>query len=173
MNAQHRVSALLITAATGLFGSVAVAAPPAYASCAHPARPSEHAFVGQVIATELDDRVATVRTAGGDTVQVVGTPSPEDNSLTSVDRKYVAGATYEFHPWNDTDPYEDNVCSATERLRGDEVPAVLRHPVMGEEAEAPSASGDGIAAAGLLGVAVLGLSGAGLWWRRCGATAGL
>jgi hypothetical protein len=169
----RRLSALLVTAGTGLLGAVIVAAPPAYASCAHPPRLSEHAFVGQVIATELDDRVATVRTAGGDTVQVVGTPSPADDSITSVDRTYVVGATYEFHPWNNTDAYQDNLCSATERLRGDEVPAVLRHPVMGGEAEAQSASGDGIAAAGLLGVAVLGLSGAGLWWRRCGATAGL
>jgi hypothetical protein len=167
----RRLSALLVTAGTGLLGAVIVAAPPAYASCAHPPRPSEHAFVGQVIATELDDRVATIRTAGGDTVQVVGTPSPADNSVTSVDRTYVVGATYEFHPWNNTDPYEDNVCSATERLRGNDIPAALRRQVV-VDADVPAQPDYSIAAAGLAGVAVAGMGGAVCWSRRRGATTG-
>jgi hypothetical protein len=167
MTSQHRRSALLITATTGLFGAAVAAAPPAYASCAHPPRPSEHAFVGQVIGTELDNRVATVRTAGGDAVQVVGTPSPEDNSVTSVDRTYVVGATYQFHPLNGAAPYEDNVCSATERLRGSDIPAWSRQVVV--DADVAAQSDYSIATAGLAGVAVAGTGGTAWWlWRRGG-----
>jgi hypothetical protein len=170
MTTRHRGSALLLTAVTGLLGWGVAAAPSAYASCAHPPRPAAHAFVGQVIATDRDNRVATVRTAGGGTVQVVGTPSPEDSSFTSVDRTYVVGATYEFHPWNGAGPYEDNACSATERLRGDDIPAWSRQVV--GEADVAAQSDYGIAAAGLAGVAVAGMGGAGWWLRRRGTTAG-
>ena len=165
MNPRQRLNAVFLLAATGLLGA-AVAAPPAHASCAFPPSPSEQAFVGQVIDTELDDRVATVRTSSGDTVHVVGTPSPEDGSVTSVDRMYVVGATYEFHPRNGTDPYEDDACSATERLRGSDIPIALRNPVTRADVEPKTDSSDGIAAAGLAGVAIVGAGSAGLWLRR-------
>ena len=174
-------------AATGLCGWVVVAAPPpAYASCAGPPEPSPQAFVGRVIATESDDRVATVRTTDGETVQVVGTPSPGENSATSVDRTYVVGATYEFHPYKGTEPYEDNICTATERLHGDEIPDELRGDLPASPgSDVPASDGDGgaaatlkpqpdgdednndIVAAGAIAGAAAAASGAGLWlWRR-------
>ncbi len=102
MNTQQRRSALLLSATSGPFGWVVMAAPVAYASCAGPAEPSPYAFVGRVVATESHDRVATILTITGQTVEVLGTPSPAENSLTSVDRTYVVGAWYEFHPINGT-----------------------------------------------------------------------
>jgi len=167
MNFPPRLTAVLVIASTGLLGAV-VTAPAASASCAFPPSPSEQRFVGQVIDTELDDRVATVRTVSGDTVHVVGTPSPDERSVTSVDRTYVVGATYAFHPRNGTDPYQDDACSATERLYGGDVPAALRNPVTRPDVEPQTDSGNGIAAAGLAGVAILGAGGTGLWLRRRG-----
>ncbi len=171
MSTRQRRSALLLSAATGLFGWVVVAAPPASASCAPDTpEPSPHAFVGRVIATESSDRVATVRTADGETVQVIGTPLPEGEiSATTVDSTYVVGATYEFHPNDDTDPYED-ICTATERLRGDDIPASLRGVVNGADVRPAPETGRDIAAAGAIagGVAVVGVGAAAVWLRRRG-----
>lgn len=87
----------------------------AHASCAGPPEPSPYAFEGTVIATEDDGRTAAVITADGTEVIVRG-GSPD--AMSSVDRRYAVGALYEFHPNNDASPYEDNACTATERIWG-------------------------------------------------------
>lgn len=93
---------------------------PAHASCARPASPSPYAFVGTVISTEQDDRVATVITDKGVEVTVLGTgdTSRLSESFTSVDRRYQPGGRYEFHPTNAKSPYRDNACTATKQLAG-------------------------------------------------------
>ncbi len=167
MNIRQRRSALLIATAGLLGWWVVAAAPAASASCDGPPEPSEHAFLGRVIATESSDRVATVVTTDGETVQVVGTPPGlREDSMTTVDRTYVVGATYEFHPHNDTEPYEDSSCSATHRVHGEDIPASLRESWIDAEVQRQRSSD--IAAVGVItGVAVAGAGGAGLWlWRR-------
>lgn len=167
MNTPDRTAALLISAATGMFGLVVITAPAAYASCAGPPDPSQHAFVGRVVDAESHSRVATVRTTVGETVRVVGTPFPAEDSMTSVDRTYVVGATYEFHPVNGTEPYEDNACTATERLHGADIPAFSPHDGGGGDVETQPESGSDIAAAGAIsGLAVVGAGGAALMLRR-------
>ncbi len=86
--------------------------------------------------------------------------------MTTVDRTYVVGATYEFHPHNDTEPYEDSSCSATHRVHGEDIPASLRESWIDAEVQRQRSSD--IAAVGVIaGVAVAGAGGAGLWlWRR-------
>ncbi len=172
MNIRQRRRALLLATAGLLGWWVVAAAPAASASCdVGPPEPSVHAFVGRVIATESADRVATVATTDGKTVQVVGTPvhiTGDINSITTVDRRYVVGATYEFHPGNDSEPYEDNNCTATHRLHGEDIPASLRESGTGAEVQLQPSSGNNLAAVGVIaGVAVAGAGGAGLWlWRR-------
>jgi hypothetical protein len=61
-------------------------------------------------------RVATFRTDAGLTVTFVGTPN-EGSGATTVDRQYVVGTRYEFHPLNDV-AYQDNGCSATREVDG-------------------------------------------------------
>lgn len=173
-----------LTAAAGLAGSLVVGgATAASASCALPPQPSPDAFIGTVVDTDLDGRQATVETAEGVTVTVVGTPSPDDRSFTSVDRTYEVGATYEFHPVNGADPYQDNACTATHRLRGDAIPAAL----LGGQTEAPSPRtpgsdgsqetgslagatdsslpGGAVAVVALVVIALAGLGGGWLWRR--------
>ncbi|OAA25484.1 hypothetical protein UG55_1022144 [Frankia sp. EI5c] len=69
---------------------------------------------------------------------------------TSADRTYTVGTHYEFHPRNDTDPYRDDICTAT-------------HPVA---APAPSSTGwliSGVVTGVTAGVVVVGVAlGAGL-----------
>lgn len=167
MNTRDRTAALLMSAATGLFGWVVIAAPAAYASCLGAPEPSRHAFVGRVVDAESDSRVATVRTTVGETVRVVGTPSPAENSMTSVDRTYVVGAAYEFHPLNRTEPYEDNACTATKRLHGADIPAFSPHDDgSGAVVALPESGNDNAAAGALTGVAVAGAGGAALLLRR-------
>jgi len=105
----------------------AVAAAPAYASCAGTPPPARTVFTGTVSATSHNARQATVRTTDGRTVTVTGTPDL-DAAATSVDRTFQQGATYEFHVLNDSPPYEDNACTATKLI-----------------AAAPSSTGSGIA----------------------------
>lgn len=157
-------STLLGTAV--LLGWLFVGAPAAYASCAGPPEPSPYAFVGRVIATESAQRVATVLTAGGETVQVAGTPSPDNRGVTSVDRTYQVGAVYEFHPTNGTDPFQDNNCTMTHRLRGHDIPAPLREGSSGADAEPQHEPGNVVAAAALAGVTVVGATAGGAWLRR-------
>lgn len=78
---------------------------------------SQHAFTGLVTATTNNGRVATVHTDAGLTVTVIGTPA-EGSAATTVDRQYVVGTRYEFHPLNDASPYQDNVCTATREVAG-------------------------------------------------------
>lgn len=154
----------------------------ASASCWSPPAKSPNAFVGTVIHTELDGRKATVETEDGRTVTVVGTPSPQANSVSSIDRHYEAGATYEFHPTNAGDPYEDNACTRTHRLIGEDIPAVLQGgTTSGPAANSSNDSGrpegtitgasDGfpwvstVAIGTVLALALAGV-GAALLWRR-------
>jgi hypothetical protein len=96
-----------------------VTAPSAYASCAESPEPSPHRFTGTVIAVEDDGSMATVDVDTGQVVTVFGGPgSPGRNVSSSVDRRYVVGGRYEFHPVNDKDPYRDNACTATRQLAG-------------------------------------------------------
>jgi len=72
-------------------------------------------------ATRSNNRVATVRTEAGETVQVRG--GPAGSRATSVDRNYQPGGRYEFHPINASSPFHDNICTATRLLSQDPVPA--------------------------------------------------
>jgi hypothetical protein len=102
--------ATIVLAAAVLIGS----AGPAAASCVLPPRTSPAAFTGTVTAVANDGRVATVRTDDGRVVEVVGTPDLHQGAgRTSVDRRFDVGVRYQFHPLNDTSPYQDNACTAT------------------------------------------------------------
>ncbi len=107
--------------AAGLVAVTAVAlAPAAHASCAGLPAESSHAFVGTVIDTREEDRIATVVTDDGSHVSVLGTSDTSwfSESFSSTDRRYVVGGRYEFHPVNATDPYRDNACTATYKIAG-------------------------------------------------------
>ena len=97
-----------------------VVAPAAYGSCGGPAARSPHAFVGTVVDTSEEDRIATVITDRGRRVTVLGTEDTSrfSESFSSVDRRYALGGRYEFHPTNAASPYRDNACTATRRLAG-------------------------------------------------------
>lgn len=100
----------------------------AAASCATDRPPrSSAAFTGVVTATTSRGRVATVRTGTGVEVEVVGTPD-RGSQQTSVDRTYEVGGRYEFHPTNDTSPYQDNSCTATRLLSRGVPPAADAAP---------------------------------------------
>ena len=154
---------------------VAVAlASPADACCAGDPSDSPGAFVGTVIDTTFNGRVATVRTGEDEEVEVWGTPATEAGSFSTVDRRYRIGATYEFHPTNGEDPYQDNACTATHRLRGEDIPTSLRDGFAedgdAEEATVADASPPAVPSGRFpLGAAfalpALGLGGALLWLR--------
>jgi len=91
---------------------------PAQASCAGPPSDSPAAFTGTVVEVEKDGRVAYVALDDGSTAVVHGSPGLGNDTVTSVDRRFAAGARYEFHPFNDTSPFQDNACSATRQLAG-------------------------------------------------------
>jgi hypothetical protein len=107
-------------------------APAAVASCAtsHPPR-SPYAFVGTVIDTDANDRIATVVKDDGARVTVDGLAAGGRffNSISEVDRRFAVGGRYEFHPLNGSSPYRDNVCTATRQLAGPPVPPL---PVAGQ-----------------------------------------
>jgi hypothetical protein len=98
--------------------------PAANASCAGLPAESSHSFVGTVIDTSEEDRIATVITDGGRRVTVQGTQDTSwfSESLSSIDRRYALGGRYEFHPTNARDPYRDNACTATHKLAGPRLP---------------------------------------------------
>ncbi|MBW3638272.1 MAG: hypothetical protein KY451_00230 [Actinobacteria bacterium] len=104
------------TGLTALFllGSAGVAD----ASCVLPPTTSASTFTGIVLTAQNRDRIAQVRTDAGAEVMVLGTESPDANSASSVDRTFVPGARYEFHPANDASPFRDNACTATRQLTG-------------------------------------------------------
>jgi hypothetical protein len=81
---------------------------------------SAYAFIGTVISTEKDDRIATVITDSGRQVKVIGTPYTSwfSKSYTSVDRRYAVAGRYQFHPINAESPYQDDRCTATHQLAG-------------------------------------------------------
>ena len=120
-------AALLLCAWTlGVLGAA-----PADASCATDSPdPSPNAFVGTVIATSEEDRVAEVVTDDGTTVTVEGTEYTSwwSNSHSSVDRRYALGGRYEFHPLNAESPYSDNSCTATRQLSGPPLSVIPAHP---------------------------------------------
>lgn len=107
----------------------------ANASCAFPPSTSGSTFTGTVLTTQNNDRIAQVRTDAGAEVTVLGTESPDGTSASSVDRTFLAGARYEFHPINDTTPYRDNACTATRQLTA----AAERTPTAKREPTAPKA----------------------------------
>jgi hypothetical protein len=107
-----RAAAALLLAA--LVGAVMlVLAAPAEASCVGNPQPSPYRFTGVVLGTELAQRIAYVATDDGRSVMVRGTESTADDAFTTVDRTYVTGHRYVFHPVNSTSPYDDNICTAT------------------------------------------------------------
>jgi hypothetical protein len=95
---------------------LAVVAPGAYASCGTEAKVSPYAFVGTVIDTDKQDRIATVITDSGRQVTVVGILDGSwfPRSFSSADRRYALGGRYEFHPTN----ADYNSCTATQQLAG-------------------------------------------------------
>ena len=132
---------------------------PAAGSCAEIQRRSPYAFTGVVVSTQSNGRVATVRTDVGTTVQVRGTPD-SGSGATSVDRSYEVGARYEFHPLNDSSPYEDNACTFTHLLSRDAEPSALT-------SEPAATDNRGAMVLGVIGVGVLGVAGLlAILWRR-------
>ena len=112
-----RIGRVLATGFLVLTAGVSVTGP-ARASCAGPPTDSPYAFTGTVVEVDKDGRVAHVILDRGDTVVIHGSPAIGDHTATSVDRRFAAGARYEFHPFNDTSPFSDNACSATRQLSG-------------------------------------------------------
>ena len=143
----------------------AITATPAAASCVATPHVSPYRFIGTVIRVENAGRTATVRTDDGRTVTVHGSGAKEPNAATSVDRAYETGVRYEFHPINDSSPYQDNACTAT-------------HPIAtASGAGAPGAATDNngatVPAGGAdgwlwwsAGIGALVLAIGGVWWTR-------
>lgn len=118
MSAFHRVAATVFLGLfLGLAATLALAGP-AQASCAGPPTDSPYAFTGTVVEVDDSSRVATVVLDDGSEVVVQGGPDLGGSAATSVDRHYTLGGRYEFHPSNDTSPFQDNACSATRQLSG-------------------------------------------------------
>lgn len=156
----------------------------AHASCAEPLpldqalAQADTVFVGTVTSLDHGDRIATFRvdeTWRGDlgaTVIVSGGPSPAEleaaraeglDMMTSVDRTYVAGATYlVVAHGREGEVLLDNACSATQVWTDDlgrHRPAVFQDTVVVPPAE----SGSGVAIRiPWVGVAALLVGGAGL-----------
>lgn len=95
---------------------MAIGQAPAFASCALAVPGSPYAFVGVVVSTQSHGRVAGVRTAAGEMVEVRGTPDTAENAASSADRTYEVGGRYEFHPVNASSPFDDNSCTQTRLL---------------------------------------------------------
>lgn len=100
----------------------------AFASCAtREGVRSTWSFEGVVTAVRSRDRIASVRTDDGRTVEVRGGRS---RSISSVDRTYKPGGRYEFHPLDASSPFQDNACTATRLLSVEPVPSSARtYPV--------------------------------------------
>ena len=146
---------LLVSALTVLLALMGAA--PAHASCARATPPGSPArFTGVVLGTELAQRVAYVHTDDGRNVVVRGTDSTAADAFTTIDRTYLTGHRYDFHPVNDTSPFEDNICTATLDLG----PAPTSDPVSSQAAEA--LVGDAPESDGPSGWALGAAAGAGL-----------
>lgn len=173
---------------------------PASASCVPPeplaARVAEApvVFVGTVLSTANDDRVAQVRVEEvwkgpklPDQVEVRGTQfSAQENARSSVDRTFRIAVRYLFVPRDDGDSssaavgtsvFDDHLCTATQEYRPDLDefrPASVAGPTGpgdGEE-QAPAAGGEGrgvlpLAAAATAALALVAAGGR-RWQRRRG-----
>jgi hypothetical protein len=122
------------------------AATSAQASCAAPASLPEAiqaaalVFVGTVISTSDNGRVAEVRVesiwkgrALDEYVNVHGSPVSGPFAASSVDRVYESGTRYLFVLNSDAQPLQDNSCSATQPYTGalaDLAPPDRRPPVL-------------------------------------------
>jgi hypothetical protein len=118
--------------AVGLAAASLTVAGPAYASCAElppverSVRTQPFVFVGEVISTSSEGRVATVEVhevwngaVSEGTVEVVG--GEEDPGVSSsVDRTYTTGAEYLFVPFDRKGGrFRDNICTATQEWSAD------------------------------------------------------
>jgi hypothetical protein len=130
----HRLTALLLAVVAAAL-LVTSGQAPAGASCASISR-SPWSFAGVVTQVSSDDRIATVRTDDGRLVEVRGALH---HSFTSIDRTYSPGGRYEFHPLNDSSPFEDNNCTATHLLSQGPVPPAERASRVGPVAGAAAA----------------------------------
>jgi hypothetical protein len=130
-------------------------------------------FVGIVVGTASNDRVARVRVESiwkgpviPTLVTVSGTPD-QVSAATSVDRTFKVGRRYLFVPFAFGTPIQDNSCSATQEYSSQVAglqPATVQSPAPGTDGPDPTASGLSVwlwAAAGglLLAGAVLALTG--------------
>jgi hypothetical protein len=107
------------------------------------------AFVGTVIGTASNDRVAWVKVESIWTgpviptfVTVVGTPD-QASAATSVDRTYRLGQRYLFVPFTASPPFQDNSCSATQVYSSqlDALkPAMAQPPAPGSDRADPTTS---------------------------------
>jgi hypothetical protein len=110
-----RALCALLVGAAALIQPVMTAAP-AYAQCISNPRASPYQFTGVVVRTELGQRIAYVTTEDGRDVVVRGTEATQENGHTTVERTYLTGHTYLFHPSNGSSPYQDSICSLTTDL---------------------------------------------------------
>jgi len=156
-----RAALLMIIAGLATAASLLGSAP-AHASCMQSPLISPHRFTGTVTAVSNAGRTATARTDDGRTVTVRGSDAGEPNAATSVDRTYQVGAKYEFHPLNDTSPYQDNACTATHQIG-----------VSSANPSGPAAGGGGTASGEprtslwpAISAAAILLAGTGLWLLR-------
>ncbi len=127
-----------------VMGLAVLGAAPAHASCAFANPPaSPYRFTGVVVRTDLGQRIAYVTTDDGRDVVVRGTEATQENGYTSVDRTYLTGHVYEFHPSNASSPYRDSICSATTDLGSapTEQPAAARTTAESELADGTDDTG--------------------------------
>lgn len=156
----------------------------AFGSCVTRQR-SADAFTGTVLNVTSDGKVATVRTEDGSTVTVIG-GSRRSAVVTTVDRTYQVGVSYEFHPLNHQSPYRDNICTATHVLQDQKQPSAPGTPSLNVPETGPAASVSGgsrspsggasepvdgsgqpsAAAQAVAGITVIGLAGSYLLLRR-------
>lgn len=169
---------LLVLLAVGLFLSANVlGAPSASASCMMPPLKSADTFVGTVVSVEQQGKIATVRTQDGEMVTVIGGPGA-GSVVSSVDRHYVTGTTYEFHPLNRQDPYRDNACTATHPLGGHQAASPTPNgaaevsPIFSRTDNASNAPPQtdsmsrSLILGGVIGLATLGIAAGLVAWRR-------
>jgi hypothetical protein len=86
------------------------------AECPGTPSASPYSFTGTVTQVRSHGLIATVRTEGGQNVEVRSGRSAD--STTSEARRYAVGGVYEFHPTNSTSPFIDDACTATRQLSG-------------------------------------------------------
>jgi hypothetical protein len=116
-----------VAALLAAYGFLVIGAQGAQASCAMLSSLQEQigtaplVFVGTVVSTSDSDRVAHIRVESiwkGPTlsayVDVHGSPVSGFNIHSSVDRMYRAGERDIFVLFSDSEPYQDNSCSATQ-----------------------------------------------------------